>query len=275
MKGLVGRVFFVPALSVAVAVSLAGQTDEFEAVSLKPNPSSQRPLGPSPDPATGEYRLVHTSLRNLILRAYPLPMPPIEIVDLPGWANDPYDFVAKARPGATTEQQQQMFRAFLADRLKLRAHYESRDQHGYNLVFARTDHKLGPGLKASTLDCSQATGRPAPGTDIVAFAASHCGFSMTGLDGTMTAGGLTIASLVRTLADAVGGPVVDKTSLTGEYAVAFRFLRFPFPAGREPSPDDPPSVFTSVQEQLGLKLESATVAGQILVIDRIERPTEN
>ena len=251
---------------------------EFDVASLKPNNTGQPQVGLSPDPAiSGEFRIVHIPLRNLILRGYPVSSLPIEIVNLPPWANDFYDFLAKSRPGTTAEQQQQMFRAFLTDRLKLTAHYESRQQQGYNLVFARSDHTLGAGLKPSELDCAQASGRPQPGRDrdLVAFASTHCGMSMTDLDGTMYSGGLTMASLVSTLAATVGRPVADRTGLTGYYSVKFRFLRFPLPTGREPQPEDPPSVFTALSEQLGLKLESETLASQILVIDHIERPTEN
>src|SRR3954470_701012 len=156
--------------------------------SLKADTRDLLLLPPTANSGPGEIRLVHVPLTNLILRGYPLPMPPIEIINLPGWAKDTFDFVAKAAPGATPEQQQQMFRAFLADRLKLTAHYESKDQKGYNLVFAHADHKLGLGLKPTTLDCTQASGRPVPGRDrdIVAFAATHCGLAMTDFDGTMT-----------------------------------------------------------------------------------------
>ena len=61
----------------------------------------------------------------------------------------------------------------------------------------------------------------------------------------------------------------------GFYAMTFRFLRTPVPAGVSPSLDEAPSVFTALPEQLGLKLEPATTTGQILVIDHIERPTED
>jgi uncharacterized protein (TIGR03435 family) len=215
-------------------------------------------------------------LRTLILRGYPLPTP-VEILNLPRWANDTYDFVGKTSPGVTAEHHEQMFRAFLADRLKLKAHYESKDQKGYNLVFARADHRLGSGLKPSTLDCTDTTARPVPGRDrdVVAFAATHCGMAMTDFDGTMISGGLTMASLTRIIAGTVDRPVIDQTGLSGFYAVSFRFLHFPSSASSSSSVDEAPSVFTALPEQLGLKLEPATTTGQILVIDYIERPTEN
>src|SRR4051812_6419793 len=271
------RVALATTLAVVLVTVGVAQEPLFEVASLKPDTRDLRSLPPTANSGPGEIRLVHVPLTNLILRGYPLPMPPIEIINLPGWAKDTFDFVAKAAPGATPEQQQQMFRAFLADRLKLTAHYESKDQKGYNLVFAHADHKLGLGLKPTTLDCTQASGRPVPGRDrdIVAFAATHCGLAMTDFDGTMTSGGLTMASLVRIIASTVDRPVIDQTGLSGFYAVSLRFLRFPSPAGSSPTLDEAPSVFTALPEQLGLKLEPATTTGQILVIDHIERPAED
>jgi len=98
-------------------------------------------------------------------------------------------------------------------------------------------------------------------------------------------GGTTLANLVRMLSGRAGRPVVDRpivdqTGLEGNYAVRLKFASdSPLPVasstGTPPPPGDRPSIFTAVQEQLGLKLEPATMQGQVLVIDHIERPTEN
>lgn len=170
-----------------------------------------------------------------------------------------------------------MFRAFLADRLKLTAHYETKDQKGYNLVFARADRRPGPGLKPTALDCTQPVPRPVPGPgfDGVEFATNRCGWSLTDLDGTLRSAGLTMDRLTRIIANTVERPVADKTGLSGFYAISLRFQQFSGSAAAPPSLADPPSVFTALSEQLGLKLEPATTTGQTLVIDHIERPTEN
>jgi uncharacterized protein (TIGR03435 family) len=95
----------------------------------------------------------------------------------------------------------------------------------------------------------------------------------------MYSGGTSLANLIRMLAGAAGRPVVDRTGLEGNFAVRLKFARdapFPTTAPGQPSAmDDAPSIFTAVQEQLGLRLESTTVQGQVLIIDHIERPTEN
>ena len=91
----------------------------------------------------------------------------------------------------------------------------------------------------------------------------------------MTSRGVTVANLTRMVTSAAGRPIVDKTELGGYFEITLRFQRMPLRAGAEPPPDAAPSVFTALQEQLGLRLESSKTQGQILVIDAIERPTEN
>ena len=94
-------------------------------------------------------------------------------------------------------------------------------------------------------------------------------------------GGAPLANIVRMMSGFAGRPVVDRTSLDGSFAVSLRFARetpLPIPGGGTAPPvqtDEAPSLFTAIQEQLGLKLEPATVRGQVLVVDHIERPTEN
>jgi uncharacterized protein (TIGR03435 family) len=90
-------------------------------------------------------------------------------------------------------------------------------------------------------------------------------------------GDMTMAFLATMLRSAAGRYVVDKTGLAGYYRLVLTYDRL---AGIRPpaataSADDPPSVFTAVQEQLGLKLEPSRSMIDVLVVDRLERPTEN
>jgi uncharacterized protein (TIGR03435 family) len=89
-------------------------------------------------------------------------------------------------------------------------------------------------------------------------------------------GEMTIANLASMLRTPAGRVVVDKTGLRGWYRVtlAFDFAAYPELARVAPS-DDAPSVFTAVREQLGLRLEPSRTERDVLVIDRLERPTEN
>ena len=259
--------------------TFAGQSPEFEVASIKRNTTNQFASGPPPNPSTGQFSMANAPLRNIVLRAYPVQLiPAVGVVGLPSWAeSERYDVIAKGKPGAAPDEQQQMWRALLADRMKLAAHYETRELPSWDLVFARSDHRLGPQIKPSALDCSQPAGpppRPVPGADIKAMAMSRCSGFFVDRDDTMYGGGVTMANLIMMMTPAAGRPIIDRTGLEGIYSVAFRFQRIPR-LSTTPSPDDPPNVFTAVQEQLGLKLESSKTQAQVLVIDHIERPSED
>ncbi|HET9360365.1 MAG TPA: TIGR03435 family protein [Vicinamibacterales bacterium] len=94
---------------------------------------------------------------------------------------------------------------------------------------------------------------------------------MKGGQGTeIQSGGMTMAGLGRSVQSVTGRIIVDRTGLEGYYAFTLRYRR------SNATPDsDPPVLFTALQEQLGLKLQSATGPVRVLVIDRLERPTEN
>jgi uncharacterized protein (TIGR03435 family) len=183
---------------------------------------------------------------------------------------------------ASPEQRAAMFRAMLADRFKLSAHFEPRETATYDLVFARDDRKLGPNLVPSTQDCerlkAERAGAPpvprdlnAPPPPCTMRAVLEGGRIRVG-QGDIVEGEGTMQDLARTLRSAVPRVVIDKTGLTGYYRVRLigRFDR------RMEIPDDPiPSVLTTMPEQLGLKLVASRSQTQVLVIDHVERPTEN
>jgi uncharacterized protein (TIGR03435 family) len=164
---------------------------------------------------------------------------------------------------------------------------ETREQPIYALMLARRDGRLGEKIMPSTVDCTP----PANGRDPARFAPPapgvrpKCGF-MIG-PGRINVGGQTMASLAQTLSRFVGGIVVDKTGLTEAYDVELTFapgpgIRFagrdlpPQPGGTPPiANSDAPSVFTAVQEQLGLKLEATKGPVDVLVVDSAEKPTPN
>ena len=180
-----------------------------------------------------------------------------------------------------------MMRAMLADRVKLVTHVETRQLPVYDLVFAREDHRLGPGIKPSEVDCvakaaadaaALAAGQaPPPRTfpDLNAPPPPCSGLFVTrGMEGDTTMENL--ARLLRGVGGA-GRPVVDKTGLSGSYRIKAEFDRAAGQRGPdiEPSPGSLPTVFSALPEQLGLKLVPSTAEREVLVIDRLERPTEN
>jgi bla regulator protein blaR1 len=240
--------------------------------------------------------LLNIPVATLIARGYPdnMPIPVTQLTGLPGWAGvagERYDIIAKSslsRP-ATPDERQAMMRALLADRFKLVTHVENREQLTYDLVFARADHRLGPSIKPSEAGCearltaeraameaARAEGKlppPRPMPDRDGNTPPCWGWMM----GMPAEGDITLENLATSLRLATVRPVTNKTGLTGSYRIKLTFdfgaaLRGPEVA---PNPDAPPTVFVALQEQLGLKLEPVNIMKQTLVIDHIERPTEN
>ena len=165
-----------------------------------------------------------------------------------------------------------MLRALLAERLHLEAHLEMREQPVYELVFARRDRSLGPQIIRTERNCAEAAaardaGQPAPPLAPASNGAPPCGIRAN--RGEFLAGGITMEGLARNLASRAGRVIFDRTGLTGYYQVTLTFA--PDIAG---DASDAPTLFTALQEQLGLKLEPARAPLQTLIIDRVERPTE-
>lgn len=206
--------------------------------------------------------------RALIWQAYPGFQ--ADILGLPSWADlERYDITAKVpsdAPPPTEQQRIAMFRQLLSDRYKMLAHTEIRVRQAFNLVLDRTDGRLGPNLKPSTRQCAVPT---IPGSERQQ-ALPPCRVT---LKGQRFEGETTIGVFAGILRDLVGRPVIDKTNLSGVHYIEFESSAQPFTG--TPSRADLPSVFTAVREQLGLRLEATEAQTEILVIDRIERPTEN
>ena len=282
---------------VATALPFAAQESApvFDVASIKRNVGPMpRTSGTIANTPKGEIRMVWVPARLLVLLAYPVATP-AEVKGLPSWADsERYDVTVKGRPDATREQASHMWRTLLADRMKLTAHYEPRDGSGYRLIVSRTDGKLGHSLKRSTLDCaspdSKSTGPPPQAlrdagrrgrvegvvsAETERLLMSHCNSTMR-VGNTTYAGGMTIAGLLSALRldGMIREPIEDHTGLEGFYSFKLTFSDQTFDAQATNS-DNLPSVFTALQEQLGLKLERTTVRSPSVVIDHIERPTPN
>ena len=151
------------------------------------------------------------------------------------------------------------------------------EQPSWDLVFARSDHRLGPQIKPSTLDCSQPyvpPSNPEPGADRKQMAMNRCSSFYVDPDGTWYSGDASVSNLLTWMTQAAGRQIVDRTGLDGFYRVALRFQYIQRQSVTSSS-DDSPNVFTAVQEQLGLRVESSKTEAQVLVIDHIERFSEN
>ena len=242
-------------------------TDRFEVASVKPNASGA--LSPSDTVSSGRFIATNESLRNLITLAYRIPW--FRVVGGPDWLSNRFDIVAKIPDAGQAAQVQVMLQHLLTDRFALEVHRETRDQPVYALVIARTDRRLGPQLHTSDVDCAQVMARRA------AAEKSGAG-SQAGQDescsrpplapGHLTLHGLRLESLTNWLSGILGDrAVVDRTGLSGNFDVDLRYAVTP--AG---APSDSPSIFTAVQEQLGLKLEPTRAPIEVLVIDSAQRP---
>jgi uncharacterized protein (TIGR03435 family) len=261
---------------------------QFEVASVKPNKSGGGPMRIGFQPG-GRFTATNVPVRDLISLAYgqPQPLPSFQIIGGPGWlASDRFDIVAKAEgdvqpgPAGPPTQMFLMLRGLLADRFKLLAHEETRDQPVYVLRLDRSDGKLGPQLRPSTTDCAAMRGAnrgaPPPGPPQPGQVPT-CG-AMFG-PGRMMSGGTPIEMLANGLARLVNRVVIDRTGLTGNYESSLEFTpdqsQLPpggLPPGIPAPPVDGPSLFTALKEQLGLKLESDHAAVRVLMIDSIEQP---
>jgi uncharacterized protein (TIGR03435 family) len=238
----------------------------FDVVSVKPNKSGDGGgrIGGQPG---GRWTAVNVSAAGLILTAY---QPKVdELPGAPSWVlSERFDVDARATFEPTREQERIMLRALLTDRFKLAAHYETQERSIYNLVLARADGRVGPQLRRIDIDCATykqptvASGQPATPAD----EPRPCTHRMRGgATLSIVSGGRTMQYFGDLISGYAARPVLDKTGLTGYYAFALDFGLG----------NDDLSVFTALQEQLGLKLEPARGPVDILVIDHIERPTEN
>jgi uncharacterized protein (TIGR03435 family) len=168
----------------------------------------------------------------------------------------------------------QLARAVLAERFAFRAHRETRERPVFALVRARTDGALGPRLKRSNTDCAalaRAAGESgAPWPPRSADGRIVCGLQVQG--DTLTAGGYPMSEFQRYLTGQTRRAVIDRTGLAGGWDFELTFAP-PDLAPDAAAERNIPSLFTALQEQLGLKLDATRGPAEVLVVDRVERPT--
>ena len=247
------------------------QGPQFEAAVLRVNRSGDRGTSIGQRPG-GQYIMTNGTIALLLLNAFGPQNG--EIVGAPPWVtSDRYDLLATANATTTSDDLRLMLRALLAERLKLQAHLEPREQPVYFLVAARDDRRLGPQIARTSRDCAAVdaadrAGTPRPQLEPPTNGAPPCGLRVN--DGEMLAGGKTMDELAGNLGRLAGRPVFNRTSLDGYYDLTLKFSR-----DQDSANPDAPSIFTALQEQLGLKLEPGRAPLGTLVIDQIERPSEN
>ena len=276
------------ALLLASSVALIGQQSArqpgFDVVSIKPSqPGAANRL---PRISPGRVELFNTTLKSLIGMAYSrFPFDSREIVGGPPWIDsERFDIVATMERPPQVEgtamlgELSVMLRTVVEQRFGVKTHNEQREGDVYTLTYARSDRKTDAGLRQVPEACAAAlkelTGAAPPPRRT---GPPPCSFG--GPPGRLIGTGVTIAMFADVLSGNVGRMVVDRTGLQGGFDIELTFdpsSAAKAPPGAPPGPvaidDSKPSIFTALQEQLGLKLESTRGQIDVLVIDRAERP---
>lgn len=239
----------------------------FEVASVKPNVSTG--AGQSGRSFRGSVTLINMPLRLIVANAFA--MRPANVLGGPDWIDsERFDINARAPENASDDQLDPMLRSLLAERFRLVARTETREQPIFALVLARDDGRLGPSLHAST-ECRKGAATGADREQSQARLACGVRISANATMVTVQGGAVPMNSVARALDGTSGRRVIDGTGLAGTFDLELRY------AQGDPQPttgvNDVPTVFTALQEQLGLKLEPARGPVEVLVIDSVERPT--
>jgi uncharacterized protein (TIGR03435 family) len=245
----------------------------FDIASIRPAPPPDATfhVSVSSPPHSSRFEATNLPIKALLQIAYGFDAP---VVGAPDWVeNTFYDIQARSDEAADARlaqltnnevrlEKRNAIRMLLADRFGLRMHLETRNTAIYNLVVA----KDGVKMQAVPLPPPPADGSappPPPPADVQAHG-SQQGLEFVGTNANLRA-------ICGALSSQVQAPIIDKTGLTGAYNYTLDFGR----DWSERNPDSWPSIFTAVQEQLGLKLESVRQSIPNLVVDHITKPTEN
>jgi len=295
-QALIVLLAMVPAIAAAQFPPNAGPVDpntRFDVVSIK-----------AYDEALAGQILMRTTPAGFesavpvaVLVRMALQKPDYQIAGAPRWVeSERYAIKAKPPAGASPATTPVLIANLLKDRFQFQTHLETREQPIFYLVKARADGRLGPDLKPTSAECQALIAErqemfkkgvvptlpaslPGPNDPL------PCGF-VRSPPGVFAGSGRNIApEFVRAMSDLTGRPVIDKTGLTGLYDFALKFAyegRMPLgplgslgplsPGATAVGDPDAPSLAIALQEQLGLKLESARGPVEIAVIDRIEKP---
>ena len=297
------------ALVILLTTTTAFAQDPAAAPAVAFDVASVKPSNPNPDPANplsqialmlpqpgGRLTATNTPLRMLIMAAFELKQEAQLTGGPPDLLAAKYDITAKAPVAFIGKELPQLLRTLLADRFKLKTHTETRELPLYDLVLARSDGRLGPEMKPSTSDCAKAEQVAAEQAaalaqgDVASFVGKPraCSVSTDTSGGPlnlmMRGDGQEMKQIVEILAQFTGRPVRDKTGLTGRYDFAMKLdlqmvlglaqkmgANIPAAAANIPQSDGS-SLMTTLNEQLGLKLESTRAPVDVVIIESVDAP---
>lgn len=254
----------------------------FEVASIK---VSTYAGGAEPPSSPVRFVRVNSTLRELLRYAYD--RPPFTVVGGPEWVGtERFDVDATSASPASPAQTRLMVQRLLADRFALKTSTRMQEMLVYFLRPARRDGQLGKQINKTTVDCAAIraerlrTGKDAerptdPDAPPVCTSFMRARPTANGVSLRYQTSGTSASELAAWLSPYVGRSVVDDTALAGEFNVDLTFAPSTGPSPLPDAPNDALSIFTAVQEQLGLKLESGRAAVEVLVIDSVGRPTPN
>jgi uncharacterized protein (TIGR03435 family) len=236
-------------LVVSTALAVRAQRPAFEAAAIKRNVSGSTFSGNRTLPG-GRIIMDNQRLRQVIRNAYG--SSDLEVIGGPNWIDDErWNIVAAAgSTPADGDIWREMLKTLLMDRFKLVAHVEQRERPIYGIVFARADKQLGPAIHP--------TACPPKSANCEGTTANTNGI----VSGTMIGKARELSDIARSLSSYAERRVFDRTGLDGRYDYELKW-------------GDDVSFFTAVQEQLGLKLQADRAPLDVVVIDSIERATED
>jgi uncharacterized protein (TIGR03435 family) len=230
-------------IALLIAMATLAQGQKFEVASIKAAVSTGLRIDFLPG---GRFSAKSITVNMLLRNAYGLEN--YKIIGGPGWADSAgFDIEAKADADAgevSHEQVLKMIQALLVDRFQLVVHRETRQSPVYNLVTGKGGATVRPADSSAEVDRSLRMGH-------------------------LVAHRMGMTALAHLFAFELKRPVIDATGLRGDFAFTMEWSRGPGES------DAGPSLFTAVQEQLGLRLESARGPVEVLVIDHVEKPSEN
>jgi uncharacterized protein (TIGR03435 family) len=273
MKSLMLIVF-----GIALSQGPGGARPSFEVASVKPSvPRGRESLSNQPG---GRFVANNVTLRMMVGFAYGLRN--YQIVGGPPWiADDQWNIEGRAGDGRNAPDATPLrLQSLLEDRFALKTHHETRELPVYALTVGKdgmlttvdpppqsVPSQTPPAPPVRPDGTLPTNFMPVPGRTVVG-------------PGLILASAVTMAEVARVLTGQVGRPVLDKTNLTGYYNIRLQFAPETAPAALSAAPgaaSEPSgsSIFTTIQEQLGLKLDSTKAPFDVMVIDSARKPVEN